>query len=149
MWFMIGDNKLEVRRIEGKEDFIAAKEIRKAVFVEEQKVPAENEFDQYEDESVHVLVLLDGNPVATGRVRPVDNAMKNERICVLKKVRKIGAGKLVVEALEQIAKEKGYEKAILHAQAHALPFYNKLGYVQISDIFYEEGIPHVSMEKDL
>ncbi|MGI6563423.1 MAG: GNAT family N-acetyltransferase [Clostridia bacterium] len=139
----------EVIRIQKEEDFSASRTIRKTVFVDEQMVPAENEFDEYETESVHVLVRLNGKPVGTGRIRPKDGVMKCERVCVLKEARMHGVGKTVMKALEEIALEKGYRKTMLHAQTHALPFYRKLGYVQTSDVFYEEGIPHVSMEKNL
>ena len=147
---MIRDNEIKVTRINNEEDFKDAQKVRKTVFVLEQNVPADNEFDQFEDESVHVLVRWKENPIATGRIRPVEDVMKCERICVLKEARKMGVGKMVVDELEKIALEKGAKKLILHAQTHAIPFYEKLGYIITSDsLFYEEGIPHVSMEKEL
>lgn len=148
--YMIADNEIKVIRINNEKDFKDAQSVRKIVFVHEQNVPAENEFDQFEETSTHVLVRWKETPVATGRIRPVGDMMKCERICVLKEVRKTGVGKMIMEELEKIADEKGFKKLILHAQTHAMPFYQKLGYVQTSsDLFYEEGIPHVSMEKEL
>ncbi|WP_284238506.1 GNAT family N-acetyltransferase [Paenibacillus glycanilyticus] len=137
------------RRITNEEDLKAAFEIRKKVFVDEQGVPAENEYDEFDETANHVLVLYNGEPAATGRLREVDGAAKLQRICVLESHRKYGLGRAVVEALESIAREEGLQVAKLNGQTHAEPFYAKLGYHTVSDIFLEEGIPHVTMKKTL
>lgn len=123
--------------------------IRRIVFVEEQGVAADREFDEHEAEAVHVLALHDGEPAGAGRVRTVDGAAKIERVCVLKPYRRYGVGRCVMEALEAIGRERGLAKAKLHAQTHAEPFYRKLGYETVSDVFQEEDIPHVVMVKKL
>ncbi len=81
-------------------------------FCEEQGVPEENEFDEYDvDPSTdHILVYYEGQPAAVGRLRVVGDAGKLERICVLASHRKYGLGKAVVEKLESLAKEKGLKK---------------------------------------
>ncbi|MUT67130.1 GNAT family N-acetyltransferase [Paenibacillus sp. NEAU-GSW1] len=140
------------RKITNNEDREAAFRIRTKVFVEEQGVPAENEYDQYDEpdtDADHVLVLYNGLPAATGRVRNVGGTAKLERICVLASHRKYGLGKITVEALETFAKLNGLAKAKLNSQTQAEPFYAKLGYRAISDIFMEENIPHVTMAKEL
>ncbi|MFF2484564.1 GNAT family N-acetyltransferase [Paenibacillus sp. NPDC058071] len=141
------DSNTTVKQVQTNEDRDAIYQIRKHVFVEEQGVAEDREYDEYEDSSQHVLVLHKGEPVATGRVRSVDGIAKLERICVLSSHRGLGLGKVVVEALEDTAKANGWKKAKLNGQTHAESFYEKLGYKTTSDIFMEEGIPHVTMTK--
>lgn len=140
---------MKIEHITDKQNLKKAFYIRTKVFVEEQGVPPENEIDEYEDVSEHVVVEENDHPVATGRVRIEHGVAKLQRICVLKECRKSGLGRVVVEALEQIAKEKGIPKAKLGAQIQAKTFYEKLGYKQVSGEFMDEGIPHVEMVKYL
>ncbi|AMX83278.1 acetyltransferase [Geobacillus subterraneus] len=124
--------------------------VRRLVFIEEQNVPEEEEIDAFEQESSH-LVLYDGEkPVAAGRLRFIDEGVgKIERICVLPSYRGCGAGRMVMEAIERLAKTKGAKKVKLNAQTHAEPFYKKLGYEVVSGVFMDAGIPHVTMVKSL
>ncbi|WP_445613771.1 GNAT family N-acetyltransferase [Geobacillus sp. YF-1] len=124
--------------------------VRRLVFIEEQHVPEEEEIDQFEDDAFH-LVLYDGDiPVGAGRLRFIDEGVgKIERICVLPSYRGRGAGRMVMEAIEQLATSKGAKKVKLNAQTHAEPFYQKLGYTTVSDVFLDAGIPHVAMVKPL
>ncbi|WP_028559142.1 GNAT family N-acetyltransferase [Paenibacillus pinihumi] len=137
-------------RITTEQEFAAASRIRKVVFCEEQGVPEENEFDEYDvDPSTdHILVYYEGQPAAVGRLRVVGDAGKLERICVLASHRKYGLGKAVVEKLESLAKEKGLKKGKLNAQVQAENFYKRLGYAVASEVFMEENIPHVTMTKE-
>ncbi|NUK28809.1 GNAT family N-acetyltransferase [Parageobacillus sp. VR-IP] len=124
--------------------------VRRIVFIEEQRVPEEEEIDEFEQEAMH-FVLYDGEkPVGAGRFRLIDNGLgKIERICVLPSYRGRGAGKLIMETIEQFAKKQGVPKVKLNAQTHAEPFYQKLGYQTVSDVFMDAGIPHVTMVKSL
>jgi len=123
--------------------------IRKTVFVEEQQVPEEEEIDQFEDAADHFVLYDENHPVGAGRFRVVDGKGKVERICVLSSYRGKGAGKIIMEAIEQHALEKGLKKLKLNAQTHAIPFYEKLQYEVVSDEFLDAGIPHKTMEKAL
>lgn len=127
-----------------------AHNIRKKVFVEEQGVPLENEIDQYETIATHVIGY-DQNavPFATGRLRPVDNAVKVERVAILASHRNKGYGKLLMGFLEDVAKNKGDKKLILNAQRHAQPFYESLGYEAFGETFMEENIKHIAMSKTI
>ncbi|PTI57120.1 GNAT family N-acetyltransferase [Staphylococcus xylosus] len=127
-----------------------AHNIRKKVFVEEQGVPLENEIDQYETIATHVIGY-DQNavPFATGRLRPVDNAVKVERVAILGSHRNKGYGKLLMGFLEDVAKNKGDKKLILNAQCHAQPFYESLGYEAFGETFMEENIKHIAMSKTI
>ncbi|AIC93347.1 GNAT family N-acetyltransferase [Shouchella lehensis] len=136
--------------IVNQEQLELAFSIRKKVFVDEQHCPIEDEFDAFDDLTspcTHVLVYYNEKPVGTGRVRQVEGKAKLERICLLKEYRKHGLGKEIITLLEEIAREMGCVKALLHGQTHAEGFYEKLGYVTTSDVFEEDGIPHVKMEK--
>ncbi len=143
---------MHIDRITKEQELQKAFEIRKAVFVKEQGVAAGEEFDQYDrldGKAEHVLARYDDFPAGTGRIREVDGAGKLERICVLQPYRKSGLGKRIMEALEEIAADRGMIRVKLHAQTHAEGFYERLGYTTTSDVFLEEGIPHVRMEKQL
>lgn len=139
-----------VKKITTEQQLEEAFVIRKAVFVEEQHVPLVDEFDEYDHvdaECNHILVYHENKPVGTGRLRVVDHEGKLERICLLENVRSLGLGKVIIEALEDIAKEQHIKKVKLHGQTHAEGFYQKLGYETSSDVFMEDGIPHVLMTK--
>ncbi|MFB9324621.1 GNAT family N-acetyltransferase [Paenibacillus aurantiacus] len=130
----------------------AAFSIRRRVFVDEQGVPLEDEFDGFDTldgRCDHVLAYHDGNPVGTGRMRVVDGTGKLERICILAPYRKFGIGRTIIAALEAIAAEKGLVQVKLHGQTQAEGFYLKLGYQTASDVFMEDGIPHLLMIKPI
>lgn len=143
---------MRVKRILSENELTTAFNIRKSVFVEEQGVPLEDEFDEFDkidERCEHVLVYHVEQPVGTGRVRWVDGFGKLERICILESYRALGLGKVIISALEKIAKEKGINQVKLHGQTHAEGFYHKLGYETASQEFMEDGIPHVLMTKTL
>jgi carbonic anhydrase len=133
--------------------------IRRAVFVEEQKVPEDEEIDAWdrlpaegEATPVHILVRADdGTPVATARLIPyMDRAAKIQRVAVAAAYRKAGYGSAVMAAAESAALRRGFARAVLDAQLQAEGFYRRLGYRRVSDeVFLDAGIPHVRMEKGL
>ncbi|CAH0193241.1 putative N-acetyltransferase YjcF [Peribacillus sp. Bi96] len=143
---------MESKRITQINDLKKAFHIRKEVFVEEQGVPLEDEFDEFDtlnELSEHILVYYNEQPVGTGRVRWVDDIGKLERICILEPYRKFGLGKVIIKALEEIAEDQGISRVRLHGQSQAEGFYKKLGYQTSSSIFMEDGIPHILMIKEL
>ncbi|MGO4330044.1 GNAT family N-acetyltransferase [Cupriavidus sp. 2TAF22] len=124
-----------------------ARAIRYAVFVEEQGVPVELEWDEWDDVSWHALALAgDGSALATGRLLPDGHI---GRMAVLKAARGTGVGAKVLEALMAKAVELGYPELVLSAQSHAAPFYARVGFEQVGEPFDEVGIPHVEMRKSL
>ncbi|MFB4185081.1 MULTISPECIES: GNAT family N-acetyltransferase [Bacillus amyloliquefaciens group] len=123
--------------------------VRKEVFVKEQHVPEEEEIDQFEDTSEHIVIYDGGQPVGAGRWRLKDGHGKLERICVMKSHRSLGVGAIIMQALEKAAAAKGAESFILHAQTQAVPFYEKQGYrVTSGEEFLDAGIPHLEMIKE-
>ena len=151
-FFEKGGYKLHTKRITAQDDLNTAFQIRKRIFVEEQMVPLEDEFDEFdhlESPAEHILVYWEGQPVGTGRIRWTEGFGKLERVCILPNYRKLGLGKTIIATLEEMAVEKGTTKVKLHGQTHAEGFYHKLGYQTASDVFIEDGIPHVIMQKKL
>ncbi|MGG1393326.1 GNAT family N-acetyltransferase [Bacillus velezensis] len=123
--------------------------IRKEVFVKEQHVPEEEEIDQFEDTSEHIVIYDGGQSVGAGRWRLKDGHGKLERICVMKSHRSLGVGAIIMQALEKAAAAKGADSFILHAQTQAVPFYEKQGYrVTSGEEFLDAGIPHLEMIKE-
>ncbi|MEH6958012.1 GNAT family N-acetyltransferase [Neobacillus drentensis] len=140
------------KRITIDKELKVAFAIRKEIFVKEQGVPLEDEFDQFDTLDgicEHILVHYNEQPVGTGRIRFINGVGKLERICILEPYRKFGLGKIIIKALEEIAEEQGASQVKLHGQTQAEGFYKKLGYLTSSDIFMEDGIPHILMLKEL
>jgi predicted GNAT family N-acyltransferase len=143
---------LDSKRITTENDLKIAFHIRKEVFVDEQGFALEFEFDEFDTLnalSEHILVYYNEKPVGTGRLRVVDGLGKLERICILEPYRKFGLGKIILKTLEEIAKEQGITQVKLHGQTQAEGFYKKLGYRTSSDVFMEDGGPHLLMIKEL
>jgi predicted GNAT family N-acyltransferase len=140
---------LKVKIVENQSELNDAYSVRKTVFIHEQNVPAEEEIDQHEDEATHFVMYKDGSPVGAGRFRVFDHFGKVERICVLKEMRKSGAGKAIMNEIEIFASSQGLHKLKLNAQTHAIPFYSGLGYEIISEEFMDAGIPHKTMVKQI
>ncbi|CAH0120037.1 MULTISPECIES: GNAT family N-acetyltransferase [unclassified Paenibacillus] len=129
-------------------------EIRNEVFVREQRVDESLEYDDYDRldaQSYHMLVLDEERAAATGRlILYGDNAAKMQRIAVRKTHRGTGLGRVLLLALEQLARDLGLKESILDAQCQAEQFYAKLGYAVVSEEpFYDAGILHVRMKKQL
>ena len=124
--------------------------VRMTVFVEEQKVPQEEEIDEHDKTAIHFIGYeAQETPVAASRLRFVDEYGKLERICVLKNYRGKHFGQQMIHAMEEMIGTKGYQKAKLNAQTQAEDFYRQLGYKTISGEFMDAGIPHVAMIKEL
>lgn len=122
--------------------------IRFRVFVEEQHVPPSLETDDRDPFCIHLLVFKDDEAIATGRI-DLDQGGKIGRVAVLAAKRRQGIGAAVVARLHGIGKRNGLNKVWCHAQVTAVPFYEKLGYQVIGETFYEAGIEHVRMERQI
>lgn len=140
---MSTENLIKVSLIQSERDTRVSRQIREEVFVVEQQVPPEIEYDDYEESSTHILASLNGLPVGTARWRKTDHGQKLERFAVLKSARGNGIGEALVQfVLDQI---EDSEPAYLNSQVSAMPFYARLGFVETGGIFYEAGIPHRKM----
>jgi YbgC/YbaW family acyl-CoA thioester hydrolase len=128
-----------------------ASAIRTAVFVEEQRIPAEMEWDAADETCVHAVAVNHfGMPLATGRLlEHVPGVAKIGRMAVAKSMRGSRVGRSVLEALMQAARAQGQHEVVLHAQTSAAPFYARSGFTQRGPVFEEAGIPHVEMVRGL
>lgn len=124
-----------------------AKKIRTEVFVEEQKIPAEMEWDAADESCIHaVAVNRFGMPLATGRLlEHVPGVAKIGRMAVVRTMRGSRVGRAVLDGLMKAAKARGDQEVILHAQMSAAPFYARAGFAERGAVFEEAGIPHVEM----
>jgi predicted GNAT family N-acyltransferase len=140
---------VKVKVVENPKELDDAFTVRRVVFVDEQNVPVEEEIDQFENDSTHFVMYREDSPIGAGRFRILDEIGKVERICVLKDVRKLGAGQQIMNAIESYAKKNRIHKLKLNAQTHATPFYSRLGYEIVSEEFLDAGIPHRTMIKTI
>lgn len=132
------------------EKFELVMQIRNAVFENEQGAIIEEEIDKYDGlSSTTYLLIFDGNePCATGRIAVTENGVKIGRIAVTKSQRGKGTGKLLVSLLCERAKQNGAEKIFVDSQLHAIPFYEKLGFVKTGEEnIIDRGIEHSPMVK--
>ncbi len=140
----------EVVRITTEADLETALSIRREVFIEGQDVPVDLELDGRDDEATHFLARADGESVGTARLRDYgDGVAKVERVAVREPHRGEGWGRRIMAAVEEHAREVGYERVHLAAQVPVVGFYERLGYEVASEEFMDAGIPHRSMEKAL
>ncbi|MEV7339664.1 GNAT family N-acetyltransferase [Streptomyces sp. NPDC093544] len=150
----------EVRVAEDALDREACFAVRKEVFVGEQGVPEDIEYDAYDDVALHVLaVRADGVPLGTGRILYGEAAAAKTdgdltvgslgRLAVTQEKRGLGVGAALVRAIEDAARARGLAAVDLHAQTHALGFYERLGYVAYGAEFPDAGIAHRAMRKTL
>jgi predicted GNAT family N-acyltransferase len=132
-----------VRRTDWPRDCVSLSAIRKTVFVDEQHVPADLEWDGRDDRCLHVLaVARDGAAIGTGRLLPDGHI---GRMAVLKAWRGQGVGGALLAELIAAARDAGHSRAMLNAQVHALGFYARFGFVAEGPEFDEAGIPHRAM----
>ena len=126
----------------------AIRAVRTAVFVKEQAIPREDEFDEHDPACLHAIAFDAETAVATGRIN-FSQAGRLGRIAVLPSHRRLGLGTTLIKALEAVAKKENLKRIWFHAQVQAVPFYNSLGYQTVGAEFVEDSIMHVKMEKKL
>ncbi|PTQ76586.1 putative GNAT family N-acyltransferase [Nitrosomonas oligotropha] len=132
-----------VQIVSWEEAATALRVVRTAVFISEQQVPEELEWDQFDAVSVHALVVNNaGQPVGTARLLPDGHI---GRMAVLKEWRGQGLGSALLTRLLQVLVKRHQFQAQLHAQTSAIPFYKKFGFEIVGEEFIEAGIPHVKM----
>jgi predicted GNAT family N-acyltransferase len=122
--------------------------IRLSVFVEEQKVPAELEADEWDRDALHLLLQNDATGEALATARLVDlgsGTVKIGRVAVVAEYRGAGLGREIMRAALGLARARGFQEAVLTAQTRALGFYEALGFRAEGTEFLEAGIPHFRM----
>src|SRR5262245_3914781 len=136
-----------VRILAWRDALALARPVRERVFIEEQAVPRDLEWDEWDEPSDHAIACdAAGNPVGTARLLPVGRI---GRMAVLKEWRGRGVGAALLAAMLERARERAMKRALLHAQTHAAGFYRRFGFSERGEEFLEAGIPHVEMTLDL
>lgn len=123
--------------------------IRDLVFTQEQGFPAEIDIDEYDKIAWQCILYKDATPVGTARLIPQENVGKIGRVAILKQHRGEGLGLVIMEALIKEAIRLEYKSLNLSAQVYAIPFYEKLGFEVLGDVYLEDGEPHINMIKPL
>ena len=132
-----------VRAASWHEDIQALRKIREAVFIREQGVPTELEWDEFDVNCIHVLASdSTANPVGTARLLR-DGSIG--RVAVLREYRGKGVGIALMHFLLREAGSRQVQQVTLNAQAHAIEFYKKFGFQVTGETFLDAGIPHVRM----
>jgi len=119
-----------------------AKLIREQVFIQEQQIAVEDEWDAEDTVSVHFVVYDQDQPIATARLLQNNSV---GRVAVLKSHRGVGIGKLLMQQIIQQAKHEQREFLKLSSQAHAIQFYAGLGFKVEGEQYLDCGIPHIDM----
>lgn len=136
-----------IREATWSADRDALQAIRTRVFVEEQAVPVELEWDEHDDFASHWLALdQQGQPIGTTRMLRDGHI---GRMAVLADWRQQGVGSGLLQAALQRARELNLFEAYLYAQVHAVPFYEKAGFTVHGEEFMDANIPHLTMRLQL
>ncbi|MGJ7604010.1 YbgC/FadM family acyl-CoA thioesterase [Variovorax sp. LT1R20] len=128
-----------------------ASALRRAVFIEEQNIPKELEWDEHDAVVLHAVARNRiGQVIATGRLLHAEDGVSHiGRMAVHRTLRSGGHGAAVMQALEEAARARGDREVALNAQRSAERFYARLGYAVHGAPFEEAGIPHVEMRRSL
>ena len=133
-----------IKPTDWQHDKDALRAIRQSVFVDEQAVPVELEWDQYDESASHWLALIDDQAIATARLL---NDGHIGRMAVLKNHRGCGIGRQLLQAIIEECRQRQLLSCYLYAQTHAVGFYKTMGFDIVGDEFMDAGIPHLKMIK--
>ena len=123
------------------------KSIREEVFIREQSIPAELEWDGQDENCRHALAIShQGNAIGCGRMSASGHI---GRISVLPQWRKQKVGTAIMEALLEYARTHEYKQVDVDAQTHAVPFYRSFGFAEHGKEFIDAGLPHIKMRMKL
>lgn len=120
--------------------------LRRQIFVLEQHVPADEEFDAYDLTATHVIALLDGDVVGALRILFLDEHAKFGRVAVAAQFRGHGIATRMMRYAMQLAAERGQRRCYLAAQTDKLALYEKLGFIAFGEQFQDGGMPHLAMK---
>ena len=119
-----------------------AKLIREQVFIQEQQIAAEDEWDAEDAVSLHFVVYDQDQPIATARLLQNNSV---GRVAVLKSHRGLGVGKVLMQAVIAYTQQQQRPFLVLSSQVHAQAFYQALGFMQEGEEYLDCGIPHIHM----
>ena len=120
--------------------------LRREVFVREQHVPAEEEFDSYDLTATHVVALSNGDVAGVLRILFLPEHVKIGRVAVGRDWRGQGIASAMMEFAMEFARARGETRFFLTAQTDKLALYQKLGFVAFGEQFQDGGMPHLAMK---
>jgi len=138
-------SEIHVRIASWQDDNAVLRQIRENVFINEQSVPPELEWDAEDADAIHFLAYEGDYPIGTARLLPDGHI---GRVSVLKDWRGLHVGDAILHRAIAEAERIGLKRQMLSAQVHATPFYERLGFKVISGEYLDAGIPHVDMVRD-
>jgi predicted GNAT family N-acyltransferase len=132
--------------IPGTEDLSEPFAVRKEVFVKEQQVPEDEEFDDHDASALHLIIYIDEQTAATGRIWHDGKNFRIGRLAVLKQFRGQQIGDLALRLLLYKAFSSGADAIEISAQTYIMPLYSKFGFKEYGVEYIEAGIPHMAMK---
>ena len=140
-------DRFAVRMVDWSGAGDALRAVRQAVFIVEQSIPEEMEWDDDDAVCRHALAEdASGRPVGCGRLLADGHI---GRLAVLPAWRGRGVGTALLQHLTDLARSLGHTRVVLNAQTQAMPFYARHGFTAVGDEFMEAGIPHHTMARNL
>ncbi len=142
--------KLSYKLVTSDGELKEAFEVRKKVFVEEQGIADNLELDDYDREALHMVVKDGERVIGTARVLFLaNNQAKIERMAILKPFRRKGIGRRIISFLNEELIKRQVEQVVLHAQHTVVDFYKSCGFEKSGSPFWEAGIKHIKMQRQL
>ena len=146
--------KFKIRNVKWEDrHFCKLHDIRMSVFVKEQKVPLQEEFDNFDPVSYHALAeTQSGKPAGTGRLfRDPEDAELGHigRMATLPEFRGTGCGSAIMHHLIKEARLMGFKRLILSSQEHACDFYARFGFRKRGEVYMDAGIRHIDMVREI
>ena len=143
------ENNLKVEIVKWIDEDESLKMIRQKVFIEEQKVTSQLEWDGMDEEAIHFLAFKNEKAIGCARAFVIENYMQLGRMAVLKAYRGEDVGTALIEKAITTAKLNQLSAIYISAQCHAIDFYKKFGFEITSDIYLDAEIPHRDMKLEL
>jgi len=139
---------LSYKLVTSKRELKGAFEVRRQVFVEEQGVTEDEEYDGHDSDSLHIVVKDGEKIIGTARVQFLtDRQAKIERMAILKPFRRKGIGSRIMAFLDEELRNRQVENVVLHAQCTVVAFYRSCGFKETGSTFWEAGIKHIKMQR--
>ena len=139
---MLSSPELKIISGSWKDLAVHVKVIREAVFIQEQHIAAEDEWDAEDAVAVHFIVFQQDQAIATARL--LSNSSIG-RVAVLTTARGLGVGQRLMQAVIDYARAEQRELVKLSSQVHAIGFYQAFGFEVQGEEYLDCGIPHINM----
>lgn len=140
------ENKVKIEIVKWIDEYELLTMIREKVFIEEQEVTSQLEWDGMDKDTIHFLAFKDKKGVGCARAFVIQNRMQLGRMAVLREYRGEGIGSALIETAITLAKLNQLSGIYISAQCHAIDFYKKFGFEVTSDIYLDAEIPHRDMK---